>query len=134
MPNARYYVRHTHLPLEESNTLEFKGHRDFCVDDLKQSNRDDCNRPTRQQISKHVCGMLNTGRGGSIHCGVLDDGRVEGFMLSEYQKDHFVLNVQVLKLHLYLNQIKINYYLIITLYQSKHVANYRTHFQDSNHH
>ena len=96
MPCPTYYVRHSHLPLEESNTLEFKGHRDFCVDDLKQSNRDDSNRPTRQQISKHVCGMLNTGKGGSIHCGVLDDGRVEGFMLSQYQKDHFVLNVQVL--------------------------------------
>ena len=95
MSPPKYYVRHSHLPLEESNTLEFKGHRDFCVDDLKQSNRDESNRPTRQQISKHVCGMLNTGKGGTVHCGVLDDGRVEGFMLSEYQKDHFVLNVQV---------------------------------------
>ena len=99
MARAKYYVRHSHLPLEESNTLEFKGHRDFCVDDLKQSNRDDSNRPTRQQISKHVCGMLNTGKGGTVHCGVLDDGRVEGFMLSEYQKDHFVLNVQAGSFH-----------------------------------
>ena len=47
-----------------------------------------------QNVSKYACGMLNTVGGGLILLGVLDDGTVEGFMMNQFQRDHFALSVQ----------------------------------------
>jgi hypothetical protein len=52
------------------------------------------NRPTRQPVSKYACGMINTRKGGVILLGVLDDGRIEGFMLTKFQQDHVRLSIQ----------------------------------------
>ena len=49
---------------------------------------------TRQQWSKYLCGMLNSGHGGVLYGGILDNGEVQGFMLSPYQRLHVVLQLQ----------------------------------------
>ena len=50
--------------------------------------------PPFQCVAKYACGMLNTVGGGLILLGVLDNGTVEGFMMNQFQRDHFVLSVQ----------------------------------------
>ena len=72
---------------------EYLGHRAFAPEDVNQLNRQE-GQLTRQNIAKYACGMLNTVGGGLILAGVLDDGRVEGFLLNKFQRDHFVLTVQ----------------------------------------
>ena len=37
--------------------------------------------------------MLNTGAGGTVYCGILDSGQVEGFMMTAYQMDHMRLSL-----------------------------------------
>jgi len=81
------------LENEEGQNMEFKGHRAFAPEDVNQLNRQE-GQLTRQNIAKYACGMLNTVGGGLILAGVLDDGRVEGFLLNKFQRDHFVLTVQ----------------------------------------
>merc|ERR1719283_651381 len=94
LSDCPYYVRHSVLASEEGQHLEFKGHRAFAPGDVNLLNRDKENRGTRQNVSKYACGMLNTPGGGLILLGILDDGRVAGFMMSKWQRDHFVLTVQ----------------------------------------
>ena len=75
-------------------------------------------KPTRycSSVSKAICGMLNTGKGemsgirinltywnedrkvsdfsilgGKVYMGVDDEGRVGGFMMCPFQRDHFSL-------------------------------------------
>jgi hypothetical protein len=38
--------------------------------------------------------MLNTGLGGELYAGILDNGEVNGFMLSPYQRLHVALQLQ----------------------------------------
>ena len=90
----RFYLRNSQLENEENLTMEFKGHRTFAPQEQSMANRDENNRPTRRHISKYCCGMLNTGKGGLILCGILDEGTVAGIMMSPFQRDHFVLSVQ----------------------------------------
>ena len=40
----------------------------------------------RAPLSRYLCGMLNTGLGGTFYLGVTDSGRVEGLLMSQYQK------------------------------------------------
>ena len=90
-----YYVRHSQLDLEEGKNMEFKGHRMFSKSQVPVPPNGDVQlRQTRQHVSKYVCGMLNTGVGGTLLLGVLDNGTVEGFMMNQFQRDHFVLSVQ----------------------------------------
>ena len=85
-------------PTEETMVNEFKGHRSFCMDEIPRlalSGIDNPgNRPSRRPISKYACGMLNTGKGGTIFMGILDNGRIDGFMMSKYQQDHVRLSIQ----------------------------------------
>jgi len=89
----KYYLRHSYLENEESQMIEFKGHRAFAPEDVNKLN---CvgGQATRRDISRHACGMLNTPNGGLILCGVLDNGRVEGLMLTRFQRDHLILSIQ----------------------------------------
>ena len=88
-----YYIRGSIYPREETTYEELKGHRSFSKDELPGTIG--CgNRPSRQFISKYACGMLNTGKGGLISMGILDNGRIEGFSLSRYQQDHVRLSIQ----------------------------------------
>ena len=73
---------------------EFKGHRSFCPEELPNYVVPGSTRPSRQAISKYACGMLNTGKGGVILMGVLDDGRIEGFSLTRFQQDHIMLTIE----------------------------------------
>jgi hypothetical protein len=94
---SRYYIRHAQLPEEEDPRTELKGHKAFHINE----NNPNCafvteggnRRVTRQHSSKNFCGMLNTGKGGTLYLGVLDNGAVEGFPLSPYQRDHVVLSI-----------------------------------------
>ena len=49
---------------------------------------------TRQQWSKYICGMLNSGLGGVLYGGIFDNGVVNGFMMSSYQRVHVALQLQ----------------------------------------
>ena len=92
-----YYVRGSTLPRDEDQRTEFKGHRAFAQEEINPNNfirRENNVQKTRQAISKYFCGMLNEGRGGKLFLGVLDSGRIEGFMMNEYQKDHVRLSVR----------------------------------------
>ena len=35
-------------------------------------------------ISRSLCGMVNTGKGGTLFLGVTDEGRAEGFSMARY--------------------------------------------------
>ena len=84
-----YYVRNEKVVFEEDLRTEFKGHRSICVEDL---NINACKvsegKYTRKEWSRYLCGMVNSGLGGTLYGGILDDGTVSGFMLTVYQKDH----------------------------------------------
>ena len=58
----KYYLRHSYLENEESQMIEFKGHRAFAPEDVNKLN---CvgGQATRRDISRHACGMLNTPNG-----------------------------------------------------------------------
>ena len=49
---------------------------------------------TRQQWSKYICGMLNSGLGRVLYGGIFDNGMVNGFMMSSYQRVHVALQLQ----------------------------------------
>ena len=49
---------------------------------------------TRQQWSKYICGMINSGVGGVLYGGIFDNGEVNGFMMSPYQRVHVALQLQ----------------------------------------
>eukprot|EP00095_Tigriopus_kingsejongensis_P007966 maker-scaffold135_size322082-snap-gene-0.17 protein:Tk07966 transcript:maker-scaffold135_size322082-snap-gene-0.17-mRNA-1 annotation:"hypothetical protein LOTGIDRAFT_159033" len=92
---SNYYVRHSTLPLEEDTTVEFKGHRSVSIEEINPDHvSGNSRRGSRQHISKYLCGMLNTGQGGTMYLGVLDSGVVEGFSMSVFQKDHFRLSLR----------------------------------------
>lgn len=91
-----FYVRGSKIPKDEDQTTEFKGHRMVSLDEINPLNAIEIKgklRRTRQYISKYICGMLNRGKGGSVFLGVLDNGNVQGFSMSVFQKDHFRLSL-----------------------------------------
>ena len=99
MPVRTSYVRGEIVPFEEDLHHEFKGHRTISIDNrivMKEGmegwGQGDVGEysVTRQQWSKYLCGMMNTGQGGTLYGGIQDDGRVTGFMMSHHQKDHFL--------------------------------------------
>ncbi|XP_052798039.1 uncharacterized protein LOC128230082 isoform X3 [Mya arenaria] len=47
----------------------------------------------REELAKHVCGMLNRGFGGTIYCGLGKDSQVLGLELSRDEKDQFRLGI-----------------------------------------
>ena len=98
----RCYIRHTTLPIDEDLTNEFKAHRDLSdVDysDMKYTPARGggyCTKIVRKRasISKSICAMLNTGLKSKLFLGVTDEGVVEGFIMTMYQRDHFILSLQ----------------------------------------
>ena len=100
---ASCYLRHSRIPVDEDLTHEFKGHRDLSKIDLAENQKyfrgangvvfqkPKIMRKARATISKSICSMLNTGLKSTIYLGVTDNGTVEGFMMSLYQRDHFQL-------------------------------------------
>jgi len=97
--SIRTYTRGEIVPFEEDIYHEFKGHRTIAFEnrmpkrnDWEHGNYGECTN-TRQQWSKYLCGMLNSGMGGVLYGGIFDNGEANGFMMSEYQKLHVRLQL-----------------------------------------
>lgn len=76
-----YYVKGDILPQDEDLRHEFKGHRSISSNEISAIHHrhlGDSERRSRQCITKTLCGMLNSGFGGTTYCGVTDEGVVEG--------------------------------------------------------
>lgn len=90
----RYYIKGKKLSIDENIFHEFKGHRDMTIKDLSPNTfsvEGDKMKMSRQPISRTLCSFLNTGIGGIIYIGILDNGKVTGINLTEFQKDHMNL-------------------------------------------
>jgi len=96
---VRTYTRGNIVPFEEDIVHEFKGHRTIAIENrmpksaIWQNGRMGECLNTRQQWSKYLCGMLNSGMGGVLYGGILDNGEVNGFLMTEYQKLHVRLQL-----------------------------------------
>ena len=88
----RSYTRHQVVAMEEDMTTEFKGHRSILMEDENPKHWNPNNvrshGRTRQPWSKYMAGFLNSGMGGTIYGGILDNGSVAGIALSPYQVEH----------------------------------------------
>jgi len=91
--SSRTYTRGKIVNFEEDRVHEFKGHRTISVENRKVDTKTGELFRTRQQWSKYLCGMLNSGSGGVLYGGILDNGEVNGFMMSPYQMDHVVIQL-----------------------------------------
>ncbi|KAK2187982.1 hypothetical protein NP493_148g04045 [Ridgeia piscesae] len=84
-----YYVCGSIVPFDEDVTHEFKGHKNLSEEEIPPwtqiANTD---RRTRGPVSKCLNGFLNNECGGTVYLGILDDGTVNGFSLTQFQKDH----------------------------------------------
>ncbi|XP_066935674.1 schlafen-like protein 2 [Clytia hemisphaerica] len=91
----KYYIRKSLVSVEEDEYNEFKGHRNFSVEELPpwcfHRNSD---RRSRKAASRALNAFLNSGRGGTVYLGIIDEGVVKGFYLTEYQKDHVTLSLE----------------------------------------
>ncbi|XP_068722727.1 uncharacterized protein [Montipora capricornis] len=90
-----FYFLDSVIPYDEDKTHEFKGHRNIVVEDLPPW----CYIPgtekrSRKAVSRNINAFLNTGKGGTIYLGVVDDGKVKGLRLTKYQKDHVKVAVK----------------------------------------
>ncbi|KAH6939260.1 hypothetical protein HPB50_016584 [Hyalomma asiaticum] len=86
-----FYRFGEHVLLEEDQLIEFKAHKNMSIDELSLACK---NQHSRQTISRTICSFLNTGRGGTVFLGILDNGDVIGLHLTEYQKDHILLSLE----------------------------------------
>ncbi|XP_012947003.1 uncharacterized protein LOC101860387 isoform X1 [Aplysia californica] len=87
----KYYVKFTKAPFEEDTTHEFKGHRNLSKDDMPWWSMDKKHeKGSRKSVSRNLCGFLNTGMGGTVYCGIVDNGEIHGLKLTQYQRDHIV--------------------------------------------
>lgn len=90
-PQTKYYIQFQKMPFEEDLLHEFKGHKSLSTEQLpKWTQATKWERASRKAVSRNLCGFLNTGMGGTVYCGVADDGSVLGIKLTQYQKDHVV--------------------------------------------
>ncbi|KAK7077207.1 hypothetical protein SK128_007101, partial [Halocaridina rubra] len=92
----RHYIFGQQISVEEDLAHEFKGHRSISILDipnlcLHSSTGSD---RTRNSVSTSICGMLNSGLGGTVYLGVTDNGIVRGISLTRYQKDHIEASVK----------------------------------------
>ena len=92
--SSKTYTRGRIVPFEEDRIHEFKGHRTISLENRKIDKKTGDFYQTRQQWSKYLCGMLNSGSGGVLYGGILDNGEVNGFMMSPYQMDHVLLQLK----------------------------------------
>ncbi|XP_022791715.1 uncharacterized protein LOC111330968 [Stylophora pistillata] len=51
-------------------------------------------RRSRKAVSRNINGFLNTGKGGTIYLGIIDEGKVKGLLLTQYQRDHVRIAVK----------------------------------------
>ncbi|XP_048254713.1 uncharacterized protein LOC124142586 isoform X1 [Haliotis rufescens] len=90
-----YYRQGDVVAIEEDATHEFKGHRNLAIEELPPWTKETkTSRASRRAVSRALNAFLNTGKGGTVYLGVIDDGTVLGLKLTLYQKDHVVSSVQ----------------------------------------
>ncbi|KAL9975322.1 hypothetical protein ACROYT_G012475 [Oculina patagonica] len=93
--SRRVYVKNSVVPFEEDSTHEFKGHRNISVEELPPwCYIPGTDRRSRKAVSRNINGFLNTGKGGTIYLGIVDDGKVKGLHMSQYQRDHVRIAVK----------------------------------------
>lgn len=93
--SRRFYVKNSVVPFEEDSTHEFKGHRNISVEELPPwCYIPGTDRRSRKAVSRNINSFLNTGKGGTIYLGIVDDGSVKGLLLTQYQRDHVRIAVK----------------------------------------
>nr|XP_037284185.1 uncharacterized protein LOC119176952 [Rhipicephalus microplus] len=80
----RFYKFGERVSMEEGQRIEFKAHKLMAIEELPPACQD---QHSKQTISRTICAFLNTGRGGTIFLGILDNGDVNGLHLTEYQEE-----------------------------------------------
>ncbi|GAB1600225.1 uncharacterized protein LOC115224808 [Argonauta hians] len=90
--DMNFYWENEMLPFEEDFCHEFKCHRDLAVEDLPPWTQENPN-VTRRSVSRSLNAFLNTGQGGTVYLGVSDGGRIKGFFLTLFQRDHISVNL-----------------------------------------
>lgn len=94
---GRHYRKGHQVTHREDMTHEYKGHRCISVYDLPAhmttSDPGADLRRTKSAVSASVCGMLNTGFGGTVYLGVDDGGRVVGLPLTSQQQHHVLASL-----------------------------------------
>ncbi|KAI0234738.1 hypothetical protein LSAT2_014952 [Lamellibrachia satsuma] len=95
-----YYVSGSTVPFDEDVTHEFKGHKNLSNEEIPPwtqiANSD---RRTRGPVSRCLNGFLNNECGGTVYLGILDDGKVNGFSLTQYQVNNITENLSLKQLH-----------------------------------
>lgn len=85
----QFYVLCSVVPFEEDATHEFKGHRNITAEEVPPwCYIPGTDRRSRKAVSRNINGFLNTGKGGTIYLGIVDDGTVKGIHMTQYQRDH----------------------------------------------
>lgn len=93
--NQRFYIRKSLVKIEEDEYNEFKGHRNFAVEELPPwCFHKNTARRSRKAASRALGSFLNSGRGGTLYLGIIDEGVVKGFLMTDYQKDHVLLSLK----------------------------------------
>lgn len=108
--SRRFYVLNSVVPFEEDATHEFKGHRNITAEEVPPwCYIPGTDRRSRKAVSRNINGFLNTGKGGTIYLGIVDDGRVKGLHMTCYQKDHVTVALKD-ALHRYTPPVPEEYY------------------------
>ncbi|XP_067010814.2 uncharacterized protein [Anabrus simplex] len=92
LPGQRRYDSESLVKWEEDQLREFKGHRNVSAEEVPPW----ClvEPRTRSPISRNICGFLNTGMGGTVYVGILNNGTVRGEPMTLYQQDHLLLSLK----------------------------------------
>lgn len=94
-PSSRSYIRKSLVPIEEDEYNEFKGHRSIAIEELPPwCFHKGSDRRSRKPASRAIAAFINSGRGGTVYLGIIDEGVVKGLYLTEYQKDHVLLSLK----------------------------------------
>ncbi len=93
-----YYIQDQIVQIREDHCNEFKGHKNISADNLpphtkKKKTKYGSETTSRRAISRTLNSFLNTGNGGTVYLGILDNGKVNGITLTEYQKEHIELGL-----------------------------------------
>ncbi|CAL1538764.1 unnamed protein product, partial [Lymnaea stagnalis] len=86
----QYFLKFEYMPCDEDQTHEFKAHKLLSVEDLPRYKiENDLGQSKCKSVSRNLCAFLNTELGGTLYCGVNDNGQIKGLKFTQYQRDHF---------------------------------------------
>lgn len=90
----KHFMSGSKVSMEETGYTEFKAH--MCLQECEIAlwmYEQDSERRSKSPISKTLNAFLNTGTGGTVFLGILDSGEAKGFPMTQFKKDHLMLNV-----------------------------------------